>query len=56
MSPEELDAIAEAQGVKIESGDIVLVHTGWWGESRGPATVNRGCRPQLALRRMAACP
>ncbi len=32
VSPEELDAIAEAQGVKIESGDIVLVHTGWWGE------------------------
>lgn len=32
VTPEELDAIAEAQGVRIESGDIVLVHTGWWGE------------------------
>ena len=32
VTPEELDAIAEAQGVRIESGDVVLVHTGWWGE------------------------
>jgi kynurenine formamidase len=32
VTPEELDAIAEAQGVKIESGDIVLVHTGWWSD------------------------
>jgi kynurenine formamidase len=32
VMPDELDAIAEAQGVKIESGDIILVHTGWWGE------------------------
>ncbi len=34
VTPEELDAIAEAQGVKIESGDIVCVHTGWWSEFR----------------------
>jgi kynurenine formamidase len=32
VTPEELDVVAEAQGVTIESGDIVLVHTGWWGE------------------------
>ena len=32
VTPEELDAIAEAQGVKIEAGDVVLVHTGFWGE------------------------
>ncbi len=34
VTPEELDAIAEAQGVKVESGDVVLVHTGWWAEWR----------------------
>lgn len=34
VTPEELDAIAEAQGVKIGTGDIVLVHTGWWTEFR----------------------
>lgn len=34
VTPEELDAIAEAQGVKIEPGDIVVVHTGWWTEFR----------------------
>jgi kynurenine formamidase len=32
VTPEELDAIAEAQGVKVESGDVVLVHTGWWSD------------------------
>jgi kynurenine formamidase len=32
VTPEELDAIAEAQGVTIEPGDIVCVHTGWWSE------------------------
>lgn len=31
IRPEELDAVAQAQGVRIESGDIVLVRTGWWG-------------------------
>jgi kynurenine formamidase len=34
VTPEELDAVAEAQGVTIESGDIVMVHTGWWSEFR----------------------
>jgi kynurenine formamidase len=34
VTPEELDAVAEAQGVRIESGDIVMVHTGWWSEFR----------------------
>lgn len=34
VTPEELDAIAEAEGVSIESGDIVMVHTGWWSEFR----------------------
>jgi kynurenine formamidase len=31
VTPDELDAIAEAQGVTIEPGDVVMVHTGWWG-------------------------
>ncbi|MCI0768922.1 MAG: cyclase family protein [Chloroflexi bacterium] len=30
ISPADLDAVAQAQGVRIESGDIVLVRTGWW--------------------------
>ncbi len=34
VTPEELDEIAEAQGVKIERGDIICVHTGWWSEFR----------------------
>ncbi|MFI5953145.1 cyclase family protein [Cryptosporangium sp. NPDC051539] len=32
--PDELSAIAEAQGVEVGSGDIVLVHTGWAGRFR----------------------
>ncbi len=28
--PEDLDATAEAEGITIESGDVVLVRTGWW--------------------------
>jgi len=31
ISPEELDEVAKAEGVRIESGDVVLVRTGWWG-------------------------
>jgi kynurenine formamidase len=30
ITPAELDDIARAQGVTIEPGDIVVVHTGWW--------------------------
>ncbi|OBK97214.1 cyclase [Mycobacterium asiaticum] len=30
ITPEELDDVVRAQGVTIESGDIVLVRTGWW--------------------------
>jgi kynurenine formamidase len=30
ITPAELDEAARAQGVTIESGDIVLVRTGWW--------------------------
>ncbi|WP_176562130.1 cyclase family protein [Mycolicibacterium palauense] len=30
VTPEELDAVAAAQGVEVRRGDIVVVHTGWW--------------------------
>jgi kynurenine formamidase len=30
IPPEELDAVAAAQGVALEPGDIVLLRTGWW--------------------------
>ncbi|AGC64477.1 hypothetical protein MULP_05001 [Mycobacterium liflandii 128FXT] len=30
ITPEELDDVARSQGVTIESGDIVLIRTGWW--------------------------
>ncbi|OCB28794.1 cyclase [Mycobacterium malmoense] len=30
ITPEELDDVVRAQGVTIESGDIVLIRTGWW--------------------------
>jgi kynurenine formamidase len=32
IEPEELTAVAEAQGVAVGTGDIVLIRTGWWGE------------------------
>jgi kynurenine formamidase len=60
VTPEELDAIAEAQGVCIESGDVVLVHTGWWDEFKrtGPrpavAGVNWRCAEWLHAHEVAA--
>jgi kynurenine formamidase len=30
IGPEELAAVASAQGVEIRSGDILLIRTGWW--------------------------
>jgi len=30
IEPDELEACAEAQGVTIAAGDVVLVRTGWW--------------------------
>jgi kynurenine formamidase len=32
ISPQLLDETANAQRVSIESGDIVLIRTGWWGK------------------------
>ena len=29
ISPEELDQVAAAEGVRVESGDVVIVRTGW---------------------------
>jgi kynurenine formamidase len=34
ISPQELDAVAAAQGVEILSGDILLLRTGWWEKYR----------------------
>lgn len=34
VTAEELQDIADAQGVEITPGDIVVVHTGWWTEWR----------------------
>jgi kynurenine formamidase len=31
ITPEDLDAVAQAERVTVEPGDIVLVRTGWWG-------------------------
>ncbi|MHB8576719.1 MAG: cyclase family protein, partial [Dehalococcoidia bacterium] len=30
ITPAELDEVVKAEGVTVESGDIVLVRTGWW--------------------------
>lgn len=30
ITPAELDDIARAQGISIQPGDVVVVHTGWW--------------------------
>jgi kynurenine formamidase len=30
ITPDELDAVAQSQGVQVRPGDIVVVHTGWW--------------------------
>ncbi|MFE2957920.1 cyclase family protein [Nocardia tengchongensis] len=30
ISPQELDAVAAAQGVDLRAGDILVVRTGWW--------------------------
>jgi kynurenine formamidase len=61
VTPEELEAIAAAQGVKIESGDVVLVHTGWWTEFRRTgnrsapvAGVNWRCAEWLYAHEVAA--
>jgi kynurenine formamidase len=61
VTPEELDAIAEAQGVSIGRGDIVLVHTGWWTEfrrtgNRSPAVagLHWHCAEWLHAREVAA--
>ncbi len=63
--PEELDACAEQQGVTVESGDVVLVHTGqlegrlargsWDGYAGGPAPgLSVHCARWLYEREVAA--
>jgi kynurenine formamidase len=30
VTPDDLDATADEEGLEIKSGDVVLVRTGWW--------------------------
>ena len=58
IRPEDLDACAEAQGVAIESGDILLVRTGMMSalsraEILGGLLRRTGARPLGPLRRLA---
>ncbi|WP_068180081.1 cyclase family protein [Mycobacterium sp. UM_CSW] len=62
ITPEELDEVARAQGVEIGTGDIVLVHTGWWSRfletGKGDASIAAGldwrCASWLHEREVAA--
>jgi kynurenine formamidase len=42
IQPQELDAVLAAQGTKVESGDVVLVHTGWGRNWRNPKKMLSG--------------
>lgn len=46
ITPEELDDAARAQRVTIESGDIVLIRTGWWARF---LTTGDGAEPGAGL-------
>ncbi|MCV7383286.1 cyclase family protein [Mycolicibacter longobardus] len=61
ITPDELDEVARAQQVTIESGDIVLVRTGWWtrflqtGNGAEPgAGLDWRCAPWLHEHNVAA--
>jgi kynurenine formamidase len=64
VGPDELDAVAAAEGVSVTRGDIVLVRTGWWRmflESRSPTDFMRAepglgfdCATWLHERQVAA--
>jgi kynurenine formamidase len=47
ISPEELDAALQSQGVEVREGDTVLVHTGWGKNWRDPEKMLSG-EPGLA--------
>jgi kynurenine formamidase len=47
ITPEELEAALEAQGVEVREGDAVLVHTGWGKHWNDPETMLSG-EPGLA--------
>ncbi len=62
ISPEELDAVAAAQGVEVGEGDLLLVATGRdarrrekgpWSPREGLAGLNGYCVPWLHVRRIA---
>jgi kynurenine formamidase len=46
IQPDELDAALEAQGVQVQKGDVVLVHTGW-GRHWADATLTLSGEPGL---------
>lgn len=49
IMPDDLNAACEAEGVKIESGDIVMVRTGWIGkQTRGGRDQFNGLQPGLS--------
>jgi kynurenine formamidase len=64
VGPDDLEATAEAEGVKVGTGDIVVVRTGWWlrylqsrdGASWGPTAPGIGwrCAEWLCDRRVSA--
>ena len=55
VMPEDLEAAEQAQGVRVESGDILLVRTGYYGRrlSRGPVNPMQAGSPALHV---ACCP
>ena len=55
VMPEDLEAAERAQGVRVESGDILLVRTGYYGRrvSRGPVNPMQAGSPALHV---ACCP
>jgi kynurenine formamidase len=55
VMPEDLEAAEEAQGVRVESGDILLVRTGYYGRrlAEGPVNPLKAGNPALHA---ACCP
>jgi Predicted metal-dependent hydrolase len=61
IGPEELEAVAAAQGVDVGTGDILLVRTGWWqyfrstgGSGAGGPGITWRCAEWLHEREVAA--
>jgi kynurenine formamidase len=64
VTPEDLDAVAKAEGVEVQPGDVLIVRTGWWanfletrdGEAwtHGSPGLSWRCAEWLHERRVAA--